>query len=205
MPDSRVPPPSARARKRRWRAPTPRPVRPADAREDRRQHPKRGVEQRVAGVKIAADHIRQYAVRTVAEHRQLPPRWHRRIVRIGSKAGVLYAAHAVLVAVRKHDDVATPRPVLITVINGNPAGAAGDDVEQDERGRMLAEGSSLSPARSATHTPMARDTRPGGILLLPAAAAQAPTGAPLTTGPGHVRSRDQMRRCPGHGQVPGPP
>jgi hypothetical protein len=34
---------------------------------------------------------------------------------------VLYAAHAVLVAVRKHDDVAPPRPVLITVINGNPA------------------------------------------------------------------------------------
>jgi len=37
-----------------------------------------------------------------------------------------------LVAVRKHDDVASPRPVLVTVVNSDPAGAAGDDVEQDD-------------------------------------------------------------------------
>ena len=54
------------------------------------------------------------------------------MVDIETRLGVPYAAHAVLVPVRKHDDVATPRPVLVAVVNSDPAGAAGDDVEQDD-------------------------------------------------------------------------
>jgi len=100
--------------------------------EHRREHPKAGIEQRVPRVQVAADHIGQVAARPVADHRHLPPGRHLQEGGYRDEAGVLYAAHAVLVAVRKHDDVATPRPVLVTVINGNPAGAAGDDVEQDD-------------------------------------------------------------------------
>jgi hypothetical protein len=100
--------------------------------EHRREDPKAGVEQRVPRVQVAADHIGQLAVRSVADHRHLPPGWHLQERGYRDEAGVPYAAHAVLVAVRKHDDVATPRPVLVTVVNSDPAGAAGDDVEQDD-------------------------------------------------------------------------
>ena len=96
-----------------------------------REHPKAGVEQRVPGVQIAADHIGQFAVCSVADHRHLPPGRHLQERGYRDQARVPYAAHAVLVAVRKHDDIAPPRPVLVAVIDGNPAGAAGDDVEQD--------------------------------------------------------------------------
>src|SRR6185369_10542331 len=97
-----------------------------------REHPEAGVEQRVPGVQVAADHIGQFAVRSVADHRHLPPGRHLQERGYRDQARVLYAAHAVLVAVRKHDDITPPRPVLVAVIDGDPAGAAGDDVEQDD-------------------------------------------------------------------------
>ena len=68
----------------------------------------------------------------MADHRHLPPGWHLQDGGYRDEAGVPDAAHAVLVPVRKHDDVDTPRPVLVTVVDSDPAGAAGDDVEQDD-------------------------------------------------------------------------
>jgi len=44
----------------------------------------------------------------------------------------LDATNSVLVAVREHDDVAVPRPVLLAVVGGDPTGATGNDVEQDD-------------------------------------------------------------------------
>jgi len=107
--------------------------------EYRREYAKAGVEQRILRVQVAADDIGQIAVSSVADHRHLPPGWHLQDAGHRDKIGIAHAAHAVLVAVRKHDDVAAARPMLITGVNGDPARAACNDVKQDDAVRVWAE------------------------------------------------------------------
>jgi len=42
------------------------------------------------------------------------------------------APHDVLVTVREHDDIALVRPMALPFVDGDPARAAGDDVEEDQ-------------------------------------------------------------------------
>ena len=96
------------------------------------ERPHRRVEQWVGRVHVAAHDLGAASATAVAQHRNHGPRQRVEEREDRNARRRSLAAHAVVIAVRHHDDVARVGPVAHAVVDGHPARPRRDDVEQGQ-------------------------------------------------------------------------